>query len=258
MNCKPIGKGRPRIIPGRHENCTDPDLCAGCEPCPEPHCRVCSHTHAPNTCAECVATTRDNLHTIAKLCGALPTEVKHRGINGEAMMLLGPAANPEAWGYRALSAMMGRLDDSYLEDCRDEQHPLWVLGYWSEKWRIHLQHHTDLDLTLERAVDYLDQQMTYMAGVEEVPFEDMAADLRGCRSRLDAVLHDQNQGDRANVGCFTCGGDLERRLTQRRKGPTPSQDTGGFEDHWTCSRCRQTYTQAEYNFALRAKLEEAS
>ena len=80
---------------------------------------------------------------------------------------------------------------------------------------------------------------------EEAPFEDFARDVRRCRSHLENVLHDENQGDRANVGCFDCGGDLERRLT-----------AGGFEDHWTCRRCRRRYTYAEYNFALRAALEQ--
>jgi hypothetical protein len=180
------------------------------------------------------------------MCGALPTEVEHRGVNGEAMMLLGPSANPEAWRNRAMSAMRGRVDAGYLDDCRDEAHPLWVLGTWEQLWRDHLDQPSDLRQTIGRAGDYLERQMHRMAEDDEVPFDDFAGDVRRCRSHLEAILHDQAQGDVANVGCFECGGDLERRLTD-----------AGFEDHWTCRRCRRRYTYAEYNFALRASLEAA-
>jgi hypothetical protein len=246
-DCRYDGRGEPRTLRGRHgEDCVG-DECSGCQPCEELHCVICRRTHAAVTCAECVAATRDDLHMIATLCGSLPAEAEHRGVNGEAMMLLGPSANPEAWRNRATSAIMGRVDAAYLEDCRDEQHPLFVLGTWEQMWRNHLDQPTDLGVTLLRLVDYLDQQMHVMADEEEVPFDDFARDLRGCRGHLQAVLTDQNQGDRANVGCFECGGMLERRLT-----------TQGFEDVWSCHQCRRRYTYAEYNFALRAKLEESA
>ena len=246
-SCRWTATDQPRTIAGRHEtDCAD-DQCTGCQPCEERHCGICQRAHAPVTCAECVAVVREDLHTIAELCGALPEEVAHRGINGEAMMLLGPSADPEAWRNRAMSAMRGRVDAAYLEDCRDEQHPTYVLGSWDQLWRDHLDHPTDLKATLSRLVDYLDGQLTYMSGQDEPPFEDFARDLRGCRGHLQRILGDQNQGDRANVGCFDCGGDLERRLT-----------TAGFEDVWTCRKCRRKYTQAEYNFALRANLEAAT
>lgn len=250
--CKYAGRGEPRILPGRHgaecpEN--DPNFaaegCAGCLPCPERHCPVCSRVHADGACPECLAATRDDLAAIRLMCGALPAEVAHRGVNGEAMMLLGPSADPEAWRNRAMSAMRGRLDDAYLADCRDEQHPLWVLGTWEQLYRDELDHPSDLRQTIERAGDYLDRHLHRLAEHEDVPFEDFARDVRGCRGHLEDVLSDRNQGDRANVGCFDCGGALERRLTD-----------AGFEDHWTCRRCRRRYTYAEYNFALRAALEE--
>lgn len=126
-------------------------------------------------------------------------------------------------------------------------HPLYCLAYWDGVWRDALEHDEPNErLTVATATDYLDRQLTYMAGFEHVPFEDFARDLRKCRAHLESVLHDQNQGDRANVGCFECGADIERRLGKQ-----------GFEDFWTCVKCRQRYTVAEYNFALRAKLEDA-
>ncbi|HEU5084461.1 MAG TPA: hypothetical protein VFU14_14050, partial [Acidimicrobiales bacterium] len=237
--CRYTASDTPRVVVGRHTTDCAGETCGGCQPCVEPHCRVCSRAHADGSCAECVAETRDTLHDIAAKCDALPDEVAHRGIDGEAMMLLGPAADPEAWRNRAMSAIMGRLDAAYLEDCRDELHPLWVLGTWEQVWRDHLDQPTDLAATLPRLVDYLDRQMHLMADQPEPPFEDFARDLRRCLAHLEAVLHDQHRGDPANVGCFECGAKIERRLTR-----------SGFEDHWTCTRCRRTYTYAEYNFAL--------
>lgn len=287
MKCRWNGRGLPRTVPQRHDDgCPTPDECPGCLPCPEPHCCVCGRSHAVGACAECVAATRDDLRMIAALCDALPEEAEHRGVNGEAMMLLGPSSDPGAHQRRTSRLLaIGRCmhhqrgkecpDDlplpigptcrdcdhgscveirgdqyrcpekrAWIEDARDEQHPVYILGSWEQLWRDHLTQPTDLAATLPRLVDYLDRHMHEMAAEPEVPFEDFARDLRGCRGHLEDVLRDQNQGDRAGVGCFDCGGDLERRLTEQ-----------GFEDHWTCQRCRRRYTYAEYNFALRASLE---
>lgn len=246
MNCKWDGKDRPRIIGGRHnESCAD-DQCRGCQPCTEPHCRVCGTTHATGTCAECLATARATLHSIAQHCDALPDEVAHRGIDGEAMMLLGPAANPEARGHLEASIAAGRVPPDYLDRADHELHPLFILGCWDMVWRDALEHDETESMDLPGVIDYLDRQMTYMAGYEHVAFEEFADDLRRCETHIRAVLHDQNQGDRANIGCFECGADIERRLGD-----------DGFEDFWTCTRCRRRYTVAEYNFALRAALETA-
>ena len=268
MNCKFAGHAEPRILPGRHEDdCAGGD-CPGCQPCGEPHCRVCGYTHVEGTCAECLGSTREDLHAIAAKCGALSPEVLHRGTRSEAMTLLGPTVDPERWGHTAASYLSGRLPEGWIETSRHgkecpllvneaclgcgtsgELHPMTVLGTWDMTWRAELEHDEPLTAgTLSEYVDYLDRQMTYMAGYPHMPFEDFAHDLRRCRAHLESVLHDARQGDRANVGCFECGGSLERRLTERE----------GFEDFWTCQRCRRRYTQAEYNFALRAKLEMAN
>jgi hypothetical protein len=247
--CKFNGQTEPRIIPARHDTDCPRGDCRGCLPCPEPHCRVCGYTHAEGTCAECLGSTREDLHTIAAMCGALPAEVLHRGVNSEAMTLLGPTADPEAWGHMTASVKVGRLPADYLASVDGDMHPEFVLTGWDMTWRAELDHDEPAGrVSLWVTVAYVDKQMTYMAGYEHAPFEDFAHDLRRCRTHLESVLHDARQGDRANVGCFQCGASLERKLTER----------AGFEDFWTCRGCRRRYTQAEYNFALRAKLEEAT
>jgi hypothetical protein len=247
--CRWVAAHQTRIVPRRHiDTCPDPDTCPGCLPCPEKHCGICRRAHSDVTCTECIATVRQDLDLIRDMCGLpLVTEGINRGIHSEAFMLTGPTANPEAWSNQARSAILGRIPAAYLEDCRDEQHPLWVLGTWEQLWRDHLDQPTDLMQTLDRASYYLERHLHELAQVEDPNFAEFATEIRDCRTHLQAVLRDQNQGDRANIGCFDCGGQLERRLTKT-----------GFEDQWTCTRCRRRYTYAEYNFALRASLEEAT
>lgn len=182
------------------------------------------------------------------MTGSLAEEVEHRGINGEAMVLLGPAVDPEQLGHVQASIAAGRLPADYLDHADHELHPLFVLGTWDMTYRDALDHDEGDTVTIASAIDYLDRQLTYAAGFEHVPFEDMAADLTACQRHLMAVLHDQEHGIRANVPCFDCGAELVRRLGR-----------DGFEDHWTCrGACGRQYTIAEYNFALRASLEAAT
>lgn len=247
MSCKYVATDRPRVVIGRHEyGCPDEESCTGCLPCTMDHCRVCQRVHADGTCPECVGEARDNLHRIAALCDALPAEVEHRGVHGEAMMLLGPAADPEARGHLEASILAGRVPADYLDVADGDRHPLYVLGTWLMVWQDALEHDDEHQVTITHAVGYLDQQLTYMSGFTHAPFEDFAHDLRDCRTHLESVLSDSSMGDRANIGCFDCGRSLERKLTDQ-----------GFEDVWTCRGCRRRYTYAEYNFALRANLEAA-
>jgi hypothetical protein len=241
--CHFVAHNQPRMLRSHVKDC-EASGCEGCQPCREPHCRVCWTTHHEQTCAECVGITRATLHEIADRCGALPTEIKYRGVNGEAMVLAGPASDPEAWGHVEASIMCGRLPAEWQERLIGDHHPSVVLGGWEMVWRDHLEHETDKPATLPSVVAYLDMQLHYMSSQPLIPFEDFAKDLYTCANHLRAVLHDQNHGDKAGVGCFECGSGLERLLTKT-----------GLDDVWTCSRCRRKYTSSEYNFALRAALE---
>lgn len=236
--CTWNGRENPRILTGRHGEDCPGESCRGCQPCEEPHCRICGVTHHEGTCAECMAETREALHEIARMCGALPEEVESRGTEGEAMFLLGPVADPEAHGHMEASVAAGRVSPDYLADAIGETHPVWVLGTWSMVWRDALDHDTAELVTIPEAVDYLDRTMTYMGGYEHVPFEDFARDLRRCRAHMEAVLHDGEQHDRG-APCMTCGTPLERVWGSDTKA-----------DGWTCPRCKRTSTEAQYRFAV--------
>lgn len=240
MSCKWNGSGNPRTIVGRHDDDCSRDECAGCQPCIEPHCRICGIAHSEGACAECLAEARGNLHEIARMCDSLPDEVEHRGTDGEAMMLLGPVADPEARGHLEASIAAGRVPADYLEAADSDQHPLFVLGSWDSVWRDALEHDEAETLTLVGAVDYLDRTMTYMGGYEHVPFEDFARDLRRCVAHLEAVLHDGEQLDRG-APCMKCGRPLTRTWGAEEKA-----------DGWECRRCREQSTAAQYQLAVKA------
>lgn len=246
MSCIWTTSDRPRVLLGRHVDTCGSDLCRGCQPCREPHCRVCNRTHADGTCAECMADARETLREIARMCDALPDEVKSRGAAGEAMMLLGPVVDPEAWGHVSASVASGRLPADWIEG-GGELHPATVLLTWQMVWRDALEHDEAPDADLATAVDYLDRTMTYMGGYEHVPFEDFAKDLRRCAGHLEVVLHDGEQVERSNVRCLE--EDCEAALV---KVYSTTED----HDGWVCSRrtCASHYDHARYARALHQQL----
>lgn len=236
MSCRWNGLRNPRTIAGRHgEDCQGLD-CPGCQPCTEPHCRVCGRTHADGTCAECMAATRETLFEIARMCDALPEEVESRGIAGEAMMLLGPVVDPEAWGHVSASVASGRLPADWIEG-GGELHPATVLLTWQMVWRDALEHDEAPDAELATAVDYLDRTMSYMGGYEHVPFEDFARDVRRCSGHLEAVLHDGEQVERG-APCLACG----RQMTK-------STGDGGNVTY-DCLTCHRRVPEAQYRYAV--------
>jgi hypothetical protein len=226
------------MVRGRHgEECAGEE-CRGCQPCTEPHCRVCGVTHAEDACPGCLAETREALTEIRRLCAALPTEAVHRGIESEAMNLLGPVADPEQTGHVAASVRVGRLPADWLEAADNELHPLLVLGTWAEAYLEAFDHPEPARITVESAASYLDRNLTYMAAEVDVPFEDFAKDLRQCRVHVERVLHDGEQVELSRVPCLKCGERLHHIY-----GTT--EDT----DHHHCSRCKRRYEQADYLLA---------
>lgn len=232
MSCRFVSTTEPRVIPHRHAIPCTCDGERGCLPCPETHCIVCGRNHAAAACVDCLDAARTDLHAIWDLCSSLPEEAAVKGVQSEAMMLLGPAADPEAWRNRATSAMWGRIDAAYLEDCRDELHPLWVLGTWEQIWRDHLDHYSIAPVTVESAYAYLDMQIGYMADQSEPAFDEFARELRRCRSHLEDVLRDGIREERG-APCVQCEKPMVRA-----------------GDHWECRTCHRTVTEDQYRYAV--------
>lgn len=248
-SCHYAGSTQPRMMTGRHQaEHADGEECRGCAPCWADHCRVCGVTHVDGlgTCGTCLAETREALAEIARLCADLPAEVTHRGPESEAMNLLGPVADYEQTGHVQASIAAGRLPADWLEVADDETHPLLVLATWADVVREALDHEAPMGrATIAGEAGYLDVQLTYLAGYEYLPFEDLARDVRASRAHLEQVLHDGEQVD-TGAPCLACGCRLVRVWDMNGLGA----------DGWRCPRCRQTSTEEQYRFAIAAEASE--
>lgn len=233
--CRWVASDQPRVVPNRHElDCAD-DECRGCQPCEHAHCRVCGRNHADGTCPACLAEVRDDLAEIVRMCESLPEEVEHRGINGEAMVLLGPVADPEARGHRIASAGVGR---AWVDEADHEQHPLTVLGTWSMVYAEEFDHDQAECITVINAADYLDRNLTYAGDWPHAEFADFARDLRKSRAHMERVLHDGEQVERTKVPCLDDGTLLEVRYAKKAD-----------DDRHVCPKCRRRYDDGEYALA---------
>lgn len=223
-----------------------------CEPCPNDHCAIDRRVHVDadeRVCAPCLGAVRDNLNGVVRLTQQLPDEAVNRAAarqlpGGDALVMLGPSAHPEAWRNRAASALFGRADAAYLSDNRDEAHPLWILAAWETIWRDERHSTSDLKPSITRASDYLNEHLTWAARHHD-GFPEFSDELSRCRSWLEAVLHEGSRDEIADAPCFDCRGDLARTYTKT-----------GRTDNYECRRCRRIYTPAEYWIAARAKMEE--
>lgn len=256
--CRFAGATQPRILPHRHLDDSHVDGCTGCLPCTAHHCVVCGVEHVDElTCGACVGAVRDDLGVLKASVGQLLAEsllkpsVTHTGPlsrmpGGEAAFLIGPAADLEAWGY-----MTSHAEDTHAAHRHDaydsDGEPLLLtLDSWMANWRDERgQPPSDLKATIGRAWAYLHDNLTW-AAQHHWAFDEFAKDIRRSRSKVEAVLHDGTRDDPAGVACFSCGGQLVRRMT----------DTG-MDDNWSCRKCRRVYTQPEYHLAVRAKIEGA-
>lgn len=249
--CRYTGATSARVLVGRHRDGCDNPACEGCQECTRAHCRGCGHEHAASVCPGCVGAVREDLSEIARMVGSLPEEAEHRGVNSEAMVLLGPTVDPEAWQHHEASWLAGRavpvdcdahdLDElqAWLETADSDRHPLLVLGRLEMVARDLLEHETDERVTVAAAVRYLDVQLTHLAGNEWFDWRDMASDVRGCRGHLEDVLHD---GERVETGapCVQCQTRLQRHVTEDGR------------EWWWCRFCKRNLTDDQYRYAVGA------
>lgn len=271
MSCYWTGNDQPRMVRGRHgEECAGEE-CAGCQPCREPHCRVCGVEHDDGACPECLTETREALAEITRMCDTLRTEAAHRGVTSQAMNLLGPTPDPEARFHAESSYLAGRLPEGWLdtgthgkhcpllvnEACTgcggSEYHPLTIAWWWNECYREAFDHDetpaigpryddhgTRLpDFGVTDLLAYLDRNLSYAGTFADVPFEDFARDLRKCREYLERVLHDGEQVEQG-APCINCETTIRLELV-RTEG----------EDRWCCPRCKMSSNDTQYRIAVR-------
>lgn len=267
--CRWVASDEPRVLVGRHPDPL-PDGheadCDGCQPCDKAHCIVCGHEHAAATCAGCVGVGREDMAEIRDLCTHLReqavsgSDAKGRPLyagpipGGEAMVLIGPNADPEGWSFRMMSAVLGRTDPGMVEDHRstDSEPPLLTLSRWEDLWRQWLGHEAGPRATISGCVEYLDRHLSEIARqVDARELDDdrlefppdvvqFFGDLRQLRGRLEDVLYDGERDERSQTPCPGCGRRLVKIYAERAK-----------DDHWKCPKCRtagkhRTYNAEEY------------
>ncbi len=209
------------------------------EPCPQRHCCVCSRGHCddttPQTCAECVGVVREHLTAVVDMHDRLEDEAVHTHADGR--LNTGPLGG-DAMVMLAEGRYLSAARISSEERRNDPLPPLLVLATWEDDWRLELGHHGGPRATVWRCADYLGAHLTMMAQ-RHLAFDEFAADITRLRGRMEAVLHDSDQPERAEAVCLKCSGTLIRPVTER-----------GTSDYWHCTRCRRQLSTDDYHLAL--------
>lgn len=247
---------------GHRHDCAEVE-CKGCTPCPEArHCtgkRNCSW-HLPEgalTCGRCLGGVRTDLRWIGDLSALVAYQAIADGVNSEALMLAGPAADPRAlaeWQVarktylRAIEAQ-GKISEAQhmhalevLAADDDEHHPYTILTRWQMGIAEDYGHDLPSRLTTLGALAYLDRNLHRIANDDEQDFGLLKSELKDCRRHLETVLHNDDRPERG-VPCPTCRDEgavvrLERKYAHWCEGESCQRYhfTDDSSDIWQCPR----------------------
>lgn len=194
-----------------------------------------------------------NLSRVLSLYGDLKKEARFRYADkeypgGEAMNMIGPVANLEAFNYRQLSEMMGRTDGgSGADDLEnDPAPPLLVVAGWVDIIKAERGEASTDRAVIEREVAYLRSALDWITGVnaDDEPYflaaDELDRDLAALVKRLEAVLKD---GTRLTFGapCLHCVDQNLVRVEDARKG---------LQDKYECPKCGREYKKATYDYVV--------
>lgn len=185
------------------------------EPCkvddygdPTTHCtsrRTCSQHVGMDeiTCPRCIRPIRRALREIPNLGALMLPEALSAGVESQAAMLAGPAANPEAWSWRKVAARQGGSWHLSLIEDDDERHPYSVLTRWqmmlSEDWG----HDLPEQLSIAGAAAYLERNLSRLANDPEQDWPLFASEVRKVFSHMETVLHNDTRPERG-APCPEC------------------------------------------------------
>jgi len=189
-----------------------------------------------------------DLREVLRLYAGLRIEAVNRAGDpdmpgGAAMVMLGPGADVEAFGYMQLSAIFGRIDESAVEEVlkSDLEPPLSFLASWSDLVReARGQEASGTRATITGEVRYLAGAVDWMLSTNDegeawfLPVEDFANGLNRVRSALETVLRDGDRPTRINAECRRC--TASPRLCVRYG---VAED--GSDDGWFCPDCGKDY-----------------
>lgn len=241
-------------LPTHTPTCTSRD-CPGCTPCthdhngnPVRHCTAktrCTGHLDPSqrlTCTSCIDRTRRDLRALVDLDLRMATEALAQGVGSEAAMLSGPAADITRWLETQVAwANYGGEEGAIMVEALDPHHPLTVLGWWDMALREDYGPPTQLRVTVKRAADYLDGQLTRLAQDPQQEFALFAREVLVCRLHLEAVLHDSRRPE-TGAPCPDCAVPVVKRWGSSAR-----------YDHWRCPKCERTWEPGEYDNVLEAQ-----
>ena len=171
---------------------------------------------------------------------------------GDPMVMLGPRADVEAWGYVQLSAMTGRLNDSVTPTqgpfgvkhrnveldaivALDVEPPLSFLAGWVDIIRAERQQgRSNQRATIGSEVDYLRNAIDWILATNDegapwwLPAEDFARQLGQVRWALDKAIGRTPQVDKGEP-CIAHGRRYVKQWAGTDTNPRPAS-----EDRWKC------------------------
>lgn len=205
------------------------------------------------TCARCVARTRQDIRWIRDYSALLPVAAMSDGVNSEAAVLAGPAADPEAWSWRKIAAKQGVAWHVSLVEDDDDWHPYTVLTRWEFMIREDYRQQRDDATSISSAADYLERNLHKIAQDDEQDFPLLRREMRACRQHLEAVLHDSARLERG-APCPECAGDEHFVRLQREYAHWCTDEdcermhyATDEQDRWVCPRNRaHAWTEKAY------------
>lgn len=198
-----------------------------------------------------------DLSEIVRMFAALKVEAVNRAGDpdipgGMAMVLLGPGADVEAFGYAQMSELMGRTHKRvWLPNKGDVEPPLSYLASWNDIIRdARGQEPSTKRARLITEVDSIRHALDWMLSVNDLgepwfmQVEDFADGLHKVRRAMENVLHDGDRDDKINARCKPC--DEARKDDKAPTAPRLSvrkAEGDGGRDFWQCPRCHQVFDE---------------
>lgn len=169
---------------------------------------------------------------------------------GDAMVLLGPGADVEAFGYVQISALVGRIDerDVVVPEKYDLEPPLAFLASWEAVLREERNQPVWLAPTIDRSIKYIRDSIDWMFSQDDdgdlrfLAVDDLADGLRKVRRRMEDILKDGARADFTRVNCTAEVCETHPRLMKLWAAQVRW-------DRYRCPMCRTEYTPAQFEMA---------
>lgn len=163
---------------------------------------------------------------------------------GAAMVMLGPGADVEAWGYVQLSSMFGRLrldaEEQHAIETQGIEPPLSFLASWADIVREERgQEPSQRRAKIGDEIRYLRSAIDWMLSVNDdgepwwLPVEDFSTRLHQVRSTLENVLKAGTRSERINGRC----NQPSEKACKRPRLIRERAEREGDEDSYRCPDC---------------------